>query len=111
MPDSADVPGIVYRGGSATHANLTPRPDRDPDGLSVTSILTDAGESGAKAQAIDTGRLGESLQLLETPPPEGHCSISPTTESVDAWAATRAQGSHPLTDLVRDAIIEVVRIP
>lgn len=111
MAADVQAPLIVYRGGSATHANLTPRPDKDLDGLSVTSVLADAGPTGGKAQAIDTTRLGEQLEVVESPPPDGHCSIRPTFEGVEGWAATREQDSHPLTEAVRGAIIEVVKIP
>jgi hypothetical protein len=51
------VPQLVYRGGSRTPTNLTPRPGVDTTGLSTFETLEQAVGPGQKAQVIDTMRL------------------------------------------------------
>ncbi len=109
---SQEVPQLVYRGGSATPANMTPRPDLDLDGLSTFDSLEAAVRPGGKAQVIDTTKL-RSLCATCTPPPPGHVSISAGDAAANAsWAATRGSESiHPATKEVMDAIVDTVRRP
>lgn len=69
---------IVYRGGSRTPDNLTPRPGRDmveeKRGLSTFDTLEEATPPGGKAQAIDTSVL-KCLGAHCTP--DGHVSLRP----------------------------------
>jgi len=109
---SGDVPELVYRGGSATADNLTPRPILDPTGLSTFDNLEAATLPGGKAQIIDTSKL-RSLSAVPDAPPPGHVSITPEDDALIAkWAATRGTGQiHPLTQELLDAIVGVARRP
>jgi RHS repeat-associated protein len=112
---SAMESGVVYRGGSATPVNLTPRLGVDK-GLSTFDTLEAAVQPGGKAQVIDVSRLGLPLQAFPDTPP-GHVSIRPSDAAlsanpalIDEWAATRGTETiHSFTQSVIDAIIGVVR--
>jgi RHS repeat-associated protein len=103
---------IVYRGGSRTPDNLTPRPGRDmagdKRGLSTFETLEKATPPGGKAQAIDTSKL-KCLGTHCTP--DGHVSLRPGTQAeLEEWAATKGTGTvHPYTQEVLDAVVETVR--
>jgi hypothetical protein len=103
----------VYRGGSATPDNLTPRPGIDTTGLSTFDNLEAATPPGGKAQVIDTSKLKPPLVATPDAPPAGHVSIAPQDPALIAeWAATRGTGQiHPLTQAIMDAVIEVVKRP
>jgi hypothetical protein len=109
---------IVYRGGSRTPKNLTPRPGIDTTGLSTFNTLEAATGPGGKAQVIDTSLLKPPLQAFPDSPP-GHVSIRPTDSAltvnptlIDEWAATRDTGTvHPFTQNVTEAIVGVERRP
>ena len=113
-----EVGTIVYRGGSGTPRNLTPRPGIDTTGLSTFDTLEAATRPGEKAQIIDTALLKPPLQAIPDSPP-GHISIRPTDSAlaanphlIDEWAATRGSATlHPFTQNVLDAIIGVTRRP
>jgi hypothetical protein len=104
--------GVVYRGGSATPTNLTPRPG-DTTGLSTFDNLEAAVQPGGKAQMIDVSRLKSPLQAVSDPPPPGHVSIAPSDPVlISEWAAARGTETvHPFTQNVMNAIIDVVRRP
>ncbi len=111
--DAAPSPRYVYRGGSATDANLTPRPGVDDSGLSTYDTIEGATRNpGDKAQVIDTTRL-HSLEAHPDAPPPGHVSIRPPdTSEIPDWAATRGTDEvHPYTQEIRDAIVGVERRP
>jgi hypothetical protein len=55
--------GVVYRGGSATARNLTPRPGIDTTGLSTFDSLEAAAAPGEKAQVSDVSLLKPPLLL------------------------------------------------
>ena len=114
---------LVYRGGSPTDDNLTPRPDRDIDGrsgqapgLSTWETLEHAAIPGGKAQVIDLDALKMPLAAFPDDPTRGgsvgHLSIAPvdSTGAIDLgqlrdWASSRGGGTpHPL--LIRDAIVD-----
>ena len=101
----------MYRGGSATPNNLTPRPGQDLDGLSTFDSLEAAVGPGGKAQVIDTTKLNTLCATCT--PPAGHVSISAGDAAANAeWAATRGTGTaHPATQEVMDAIVDTVRRP
>jgi hypothetical protein len=105
--------GVVYRGGSDTPTNLTPRPGIDTTGLSTFDNLETAVKPGGKAQVIDVSRLKPPLQAISDPSPPGHVSIAPSNPVLlEEWAATRGTETiHPLTQIVKDAIIGVVWRP
>lgn len=125
------MPRLVYRGGSARDENLTPRAGKDTQGkpgqapgFSVFSTLDLAVEPGGKAQAIDLDLLLPPLVGLEDDcmlegGREGHVSITPVTESrrvdqvlLEAWASSRgAVPAHPLTEIVKQALVQTVRRP
>lgn len=99
---------LVYREGSRTIRNLTPRPD-DTDGLS-TWETPDHFEPGTKLQVIDLDRL----KLLNgEPDAEGHVGLRPKDgRDLAAWMAARdGEVWHPMTKDVFDAIIDTVRAP
>jgi len=105
------TPSIVYRGGSNTTKNLTPRPILDPNGLSTYDSLEAAVAPGEKAQLIDTRKLTTLKAIADSPP--GHVSITPgSTAAVEVWAATRGTVTvHEWTQEVIDAIVGQVRRP
>ena len=113
----ANPPKIVYRGGSRTPDNLTPRPGIDTQGLSTFVTLELAVQPGGKAQAIDLSRLPAPLAGVPDLPPPGHVSIRPglerTLEVLQAtaeWASSRGTGVlHPYTQALMEAIIGEVR--
>ena len=114
---------IVYRTGALTRDNFTPRPGRDTQsrpgqepGLSTFQSL-EAG-SARKAQKLDLARLKPPLQGFPDDPAlggtPGHVSIAPADAAgkvdqtlLDKWAAARGmEQTHPLTQIVLDAVIE-----
>ncbi|MDQ1746533.1 MAG: hypothetical protein QOD07_796 [Frankiaceae bacterium] len=109
-PDVSDVPRYVYRSGSNTDRNMTPRPGKDLSGLSTFDNL-DAFPSGTKVQKIDVS----ALTTLDAVPDgdNGHVSITSGDPESDAeWAATRGTDSvHPLTSQVQDAVVGELRVP
>ena len=118
--------GFVYRSGSKSDANMTPRPEDDvsPDlheaGLSTWRALESAiKKPKGTAQKIDLARLDSAI-LGCFQDEYGHVSIVPIDQNgqldmivLAEWAATRdTQTLHPLTQLVLDAVVEVnVRRP
>jgi RHS repeat-associated protein len=104
---------VVYRGGSRTPANLTPRPGIDTTGLSTFDSLEAATKPGGKAQVIDVSKLQPPLRAIQDLSPPGHVSITPSDAAlIEEWAATRGTDAiHPLTQNVINAIIDVVRRP
>lgn len=110
---------IVYRGGSGTPDNLTPRPGIDTAGLSTFEKLEQTVTPGGKAQVIDLSKLRAPLVGVPDAPPEGHISIRPGTEltseviqSIEDWASARGTGAtHPFTQAIIEAIIGGVRRP
>jgi hypothetical protein len=114
MAESGSVmrSGVVYRGGSNTPKNLTPRPGIDSSGLSTFDSLEGAVEPGGKAQVIDVSRLKTLVARPDAPPP-GHVSLAPKDLGlVEEWAATRGmQTVHPYTQEIIEAIVGEVRRP
>ena len=111
-----EPPPYVFRGGSDTNANLTPRPVNDDSGLSTyEDPLTAMGEKGKKAQIIRTDELGPDLVAVPDAPPPGHVSIRPADmTTMPEWQATRsglAEGGspHPYTEQARAAVAGEVR--
>jgi hypothetical protein len=85
----AGLPKIVYRGGSRTPDNLTPRPGLDIQGLSTFETLELTVQPGGKAQVVDLSRLQAPLVGVADAPPPGHVSIRPglalTPEVLQHW--------------------------
>jgi hypothetical protein len=104
---SKSAPRYVYRGGSRTPGNLTPRPGKDLDGLSTFDSPSLAASAGGKVQRIDTARLRLTRAYPDAEPP-GHVSIRPLAPAdIPAWAATRGTGSiHPYTQDIIDALVD-----
>ena len=98
--------GIVYRGGSATDNNLTPRPDKDTE----SGLSTSMDKPPGKCQAIDVSKLEESG--LEAINDHGnHVSIRPINDpsfiKLKEWASTRnTDVTHSFTQAVKNAIIK-----
>lgn len=111
--------GVVYRGGSRTPQNMTPRPNIDNQGLSTFETLEQAVKPGDKAQIIDLSLLQAPLVAVPDAPPEGHVSIRPGAALTPAalrntaeWAATRGTPTiHPYTQSVIDAVIDEKKRP
>ena len=104
--------GLVYRGGSRTPSNMTPRPGVDNTGLSVFDNAAAAAPNGGKVQVIDTSRLRCAVACPDAPP-AGHISIQPAElQDLTGWAATRGTDEvHALTQDILDAIVDEIRIP
>ena len=98
--------GIVYRMGSATDNNLTPRPGKDTESGLSTSMDKPTG----KCQAIDVSKLEKSG--LEAINDHGnHVSIRPINDpgfiKLKEWASTRGTDvTHSFTQAVKNAIIK-----
>jgi len=113
----AGLPKIVYRGGSRTPDNLTPRLGIDRQGSSTFETLELTVQPGGKAQVIDLSRLQAPLVGVPDAPPPGHVSIRPglaltpeVLHSTAEWAASRGTGVlHPYTQALMEAIIGEVR--
>jgi hypothetical protein len=101
----------VYRGGSNSADNLTPRLG-DKSGLSTFDNLQAATPPGGKAQVIDTTRLQLLIATPDAPLP-GHVSIGPRNPAdLHDWMAARGTGqTHPFAKELQDAIVDVVRRP
>ena len=123
---------LVYRGGSPTDDNLTPRPGADTTvrdgqapGLSVFTTIEAAVGPGGKAQLIDLDLLVFPLMGFPDDPIQEqgdaiHISICPADEGgrpdlakLAEWASTRRTDRlHPLTAILRSALVqENVRRP
>jgi hypothetical protein len=110
---------VVYRGGSRTPNNLTPRPGIDKQGLSTFEALEQAVQPGGKAQVIALSRLHPPLVAVPDAPPPGHVSIRPgvaltpeVMRTTAEWASSRGTSvTHQYTQMIMDAIIGEVRRP
>ena len=120
------IPGIVYRRGSASPANCTPRLGRDTSGgpgqaPGLSTFETMDLEPGERAQMIDLGQVTGALRGIPDDPGLGgtlsHVSIVPVDASgnvdypsLQDWAASRGTSDiHPFTQTVRNAIVREVR--
>ena len=97
--------GIVYRGGSKSNKNFTPRP-KDIDGLSTFNkpIL-------GKNQVIDTSKLTNLEAVLDNPK-SGHVSIRPKDKSkMQEWINSRdcEESTHPFTKELQEDVIKVIK--
>jgi hypothetical protein len=124
------MPTFVYRGGSATDDNLTPRLGRDTSGkpgqapgLSTFETIEQAASHGSKAHVIDLDLLAAPLRgyrdQVDQGGTEGHVSIAPSDESggIDLdrlleWAGSRGVApAHEFTEIVRRAVVRVEKRP
>ena len=96
--DAAKTPAEIFRKGSATDANLTPRPI-DTSGLSTT-VKPPLG----KSQVIDPARL---KQLEAVQDGIDHASVRPVDMTrMQEWIDSRGSSTpHDFTEELRDAII------
>lgn len=109
--------GTVYRGGSNSSGNMTPRPGKDTAGpkrgLSTFQDAEKAAGPGGKAQAIDVEKLGPDLEAVLNDE-NGHVSIRPKGDpeaaKLEAWAEQRGT-DNPLTDQVLQARTGEIRVP
>lgn len=95
---------FVYRGGSGTPTNLTPRPN-DIGGLSGN-----VNPMPGKNQVIDTSKLDQLCAVCDNPK-TGHVSIKPKDMSqMQGWIDSRGSGTtHPLTQELMDAVVDQVK--
>ncbi len=115
---------IVYRRGSLTGDNFTPRPGKDTAGgpgqtPGLSTFLAVVLSPKQKAQAIDLDLLRPPLAAIHDDPEtggvEGHVAIVPVDangqidqQRLDEWASFRETGRvHPFTQIVLDAVVEV----
>lgn len=119
------MPRIVYRKGSTSGKNFTPRPDKDvdpapgkPPGLSVfeTKAMIPLGPKD-HVQILDLDLLPPGLAAFPDDPiiggDAGHLCIVPVTadgrldeQALAEWAASRDAGAnHPFASDVKAAII------
>ena len=106
------VPEFLFRGGSRSATNFTPRPDVDVTGLSAFDSLDNRlFGPGKPVQVIQTNLL-KDLQAVRDGP-GGHYSIRPDDDAILAeWAASRGNDTvHPLTHEVLETIVATVRKP
>ena len=105
----------VYRVGSSTDNNLTPRPGKDTEGpkrgLSTFETLEEAARPGGKAQEIETDNLSNLDAIQNGSGSNTHVSIRPERqEQLEEWAAARGSDeTHAYTAEVRSAITQEVR--
>src|SRR5579871_4606841 len=112
--------GFVYRRGSLTAANFTPRPEKDTvgrEGQEPGLSTEETARRGEKAQKIDIALLRPPLRAIADDPAKGtpgHVAIVPVNEGGEVdeqllgeWAAARDAGLvHPLTQILLDATVE-----
>src|SRR5690348_8287992 len=117
--------GFIFRRGTRTAKNLTPRPGKDTaapagqvPGLSAYEALELA--MGEKAQKIDLSLLKPPLAAVPDDPSQGgeagHITITVLDpagnvdqQRLEEWAAARdGEQVHPLTQLLAEALVEEV---
>ena len=106
------LPEFLFRGGSRSPTNFTPRPGIDVTGLSTfDSIDNRLFAPGKPVQVIQTSLL-KDLQAFRDGA-GGHYSIRPGGDSALAdWAASRGGDTvHPLTRELLENIVDTVRKP
>jgi RHS repeat-associated protein len=96
--------GIIYRGGSDSPTNLTPR-IKDTTGLSAN-----VSPMPGKNVAIDTSKLTNLCAICDNKK-TGHVSITPKdTSQMQGWIDSRGSESvHPLTQELQDAVVGTVK--
>jgi hypothetical protein len=107
--------GFVYRGGTATDSNLTPRLSRDISGpkrgLSTYLDSKNAFGNANKAQKIDISRLGSNLDAVLNDY-DGHVSIRPSNDpnntKLTEWASQRGTANEN-TNSVKDSVVDEVK--
>lgn len=112
--DAADAPQLVYRGGSKEPMNMTPRPVKDPEGLTAWNTpeaAVAASPSSNKIQVVDTSKLNNVKAIPDASSP-GHVSLTPgTAEELAEWAVTRGTDVvHPNTQELIDAVVDTIRV-
>jgi hypothetical protein len=103
------IPDFLFRGGSRSEANMTPRPV-DTTGLSTFDSLDHPFfRPGERVQKIETGRFKTLTAFQEGQP--GHWSVSPPDRAdVAGWATSRdAAETHPLTRELIESVIQTVK--
>jgi hypothetical protein len=108
---------LVFRSGSLTPSNLTPRPDKDTVGpMRGLSFYDDAakvpGKGKLNVRVIDTDKLAPPLGVVRHG--GGHVSIVPLAQdrtiddaALERWAAARGTDeTHELTQRVLDAVVD-----
>jgi hypothetical protein len=111
----------IYRAGSKTSVNLTPRSGKDtaaPPGQKPGLSVSEAPPPGVKAQKIDPALLVAGLAYIPDDVDKGgvsgHGVITPVKPDgevdqplLEEWAASRTSSTiHRLTRAVLDSIIE-----
>lgn len=101
---SRGADNLVYRGGSGTPNNLTPRA-RDVEGLSAN-----VNPLPGKNQVVDTSKLDQLCAVCDNPA-TGHVSIKPKDMSqMQGWINSRGGDTvHPLTQELQNAIVDQVK--
>ncbi|MCL2736601.1 MAG: hypothetical protein FWD75_08240, partial [Propionibacteriaceae bacterium] len=104
------TPQYVYRGGTRSTVNMTPRPGIDDvgdnPGLSTWTTPEAAAPNGGNVQVIDTTKL-ELCEARCDIAPDGHVAITPSDgTTVSDWANTR--GSDPPSPQTQDVINAIV---
>ena len=101
----------MYRGGSRSADNLTPRPGVDDTGLSTFDTPAAAAPNGGKVQVIDTTKLKCTVACPDAPP-RGHVSIRPPDAAeIPGWAGMRGTGQiSSYTQDIMDAIVDEIRL-
>ena len=98
-------PRVIYRGGSSTPTNLTPRPGVDTGGLSAN-----INPLPGRNQIIDTSKFDILCAVCDNPA-TGHVTIFPRDPSaLEGWAAPRGTSTtSPYTRELMNSIIGTVR--
>jgi RHS repeat-associated protein len=94
----------VYRNGSGTPGNLTPKP-KDKNGLSLN-----VNPMPGKNQVIDTSKLDKLCAVCDNTK-TGHVSIIPKDmNQMQGWIDSRGSGTtHPLTQELMNAVVDQVK--
>jgi hypothetical protein len=105
------IPEFLFRGGTRSEANMTPRPV-DTTGLSTFDSLEHPFfRPGERVQMIETARFKTLTAFQEGQP--GHWSISPPDRAdVAGWARSRDSVEvHPLTHELIESVLKTVKKP
>ena len=106
------VPEFLFRAGSRSPRNFTPRPNVDVNGLSTfDSPDHSLFAPGKPVQVIQTNLFKDLYAVRDGS--RGHYSIRPADDVLlNEWAESRGSDTvHPLTQELREAIVGTVRKP
>lgn len=93
---------LIYRSGSATPMNMTPRVT-DQNGLSAYRDVPST--PNCKYQVIDTSKLNDLRAFCDNNPTGHFCIVPRDMSRMQEWIATRGVSVHSFTQELLNAIV------